>query len=157
MLELSSNLKKTKGMAGAWPKLSNIVGQHGQNANLAQILPSLATVSADKFMRRFVAEMFLHAQTFLAHFTFSSMFPKLATILGNNSTQFFQMAEVNMRSVEVSTVHSPKKMTATPRADGVDVEADFPEGESHGTVIQAREEIGKNEVLNIKLFLYHLY
>ena len=50
-----------KGLA----KLGNFVGQLGKNANVAQMLPSLATVSADRFVRTFVAELFLHVQTFL--------------------------------------------------------------------------------------------
>ena len=54
---------KAKGLA----KLGNIVGEHGQNANVAQMLPSLATVSADKSIRKCVAEMFLHAQTFVGN------------------------------------------------------------------------------------------
>ena len=56
-------LPSCKGLA----KLGNFVGQLGKNADVAQMLPSLATVSADRFVRKFVAELFLHAQTFLGN------------------------------------------------------------------------------------------
>ena len=115
-------------------KLSNIVGQHGQNANVAQMLPSLTTVSADKFIRKFVAEMFLHAH-FLATFVVQFDVSQFGHNVGQQFNSIFQMAKVNMRSVEVRTVQSGNKMAAAPHVDldGVDVEADSPpEGEDHG-------------------------
>ena len=57
--------------------------------------------------------------------------------VGQQFNSVFQMAKVNMRSVEVRIVHSGNKMATAPHVDldgvGEDVEADSPpEGEDHG-------------------------
>ena len=132
-------------------KLSNIVGQHGPNANVAQMLPSLATVSADKVIGKFVAQMFLHAQTFFGNICRSvrcfSVWPQCWAII--------QLSLPNGRSQhaqrEVRTMHSPNRMAAAPLLDldGVDMEAASPEGENHG------EEDGDDRILRLPRLRIH--
>ena len=62
-------LVKTKALA----KLGNIVGQHSQISNVAQMLSSLANVSADKFIKKFVARMFEHNQAFFGNICCSAV------------------------------------------------------------------------------------
>ena len=57
----------------ALAKLGNIVGQHSQIPNVAQMLSSLATVTAGKFIKKFVARMFEHAQTFFGNICCSAI------------------------------------------------------------------------------------
>ena len=63
----------TESFNKALVKLGNIVGQHSQIPNVAQMLSSLATVSADKFIKTFVARMFENAQTFFGNIFWSPL------------------------------------------------------------------------------------
>ena len=71
---------------------------------------------------------------FLAIFVVQFDVSQFGHNVGQQFNSTFQIAEVNMRSVEVCTLHSSNKMAAALLLDldGVDMEAASPEGENHG-------------------------
>ena len=65
---------------------------------------------------------------FLATFVVQFDVSQFGHNVGQQFNSIFQMAEVNMRSVEVRTVHNPNKMAVASR---VDAEVDCLEGEEN--------------------------
>ena len=87
-----------------------------------------------KSSENLLPKCFCMLKHFLATFVVQFNVSQFGHNVGQQFNSTFQMIEVNMRSVEVRTLHSQNKMAAAPLLDlnGVDKEAPSPEGENHG-------------------------